>query len=97
MVIKGDLIEHEILSTNGQSGSPIYRKDKQTAKIVAIHKGCKEKSIKVATKVSMKMIHQIEQWSRKDFQLLPNYQPGEPLENPQGNVSALQKGTQIYI
>ena len=91
-------MEHEILSTSGQSGSPIYRRDSNGAKIVAIHKGHnKEKQTKTATKISMKMIQQIEEWSRKDFQLLPNYQPGESLENADSNVSVLQKGTQIYI
>ena len=71
-------MEHDILSTAGQSGSPIFRKDKKTTRIVAIHKGYNDiRKMKVATKVNIKMIKQIEEWSRKDFQLLPNYQPNE--------------------
>ena len=65
---------------------------------MAIHKGYNDiRKMKVATKVNMKMIQQIEEWSRKDFQLLPNYQSKETPKKEENNSTALQKGTQIYI
>ena len=71
-------MEHEMLSTNGQSGSPIYGKDN---KIVAIHKGYNDElKMKVATKININMIQQIEEWCRKDFQLVLNYEGKDKVE-----------------
>lgn len=62
---------------------------------MAIHKGYSDiRKMKVATKVSLKMIQQIEEWSRKDFQLLPNYQLKETPKKEENNSTTLQKDNQ---
>ena len=65
-----------MLSTAGQSGSPVYRIHNKKAKLVAIHKGRNElnKINKVSTKISMKMIEQIEIWRKNQLKTIFDYE-----------------------
>ena len=58
-----------MLSEYGQSGSAIYRIVNDEVKIVAIHKGNNpDMKLKVATKITMDLIRQLDEWNRYEMQ-----------------------------